>query len=377
MKIALFGGSFNPVHKEHVNIVKAAVEAYGLDRVVIIPSFITPNKAARAVSPSARLEMCRLAFGGVGCAEVSDYEISKSDVSYSYITCRHFREVYPDDELYFILGADMLENFPRWKNPREILECVNLLVCARGNGESLIAACKTFKNAFGFNPATFGYVGGKVSSTRVRVLASLGESVGEFTGEKTANYISRNKIYLLPRLHEVKNYLTPSRWRHTLRVAEMAAENCARLKIDEVTAVTAAALHDCAKYSGADAAELKGFVCPKNVPDTVIHQYAGAHVAERVFGITDKEITEAIACHASGRKNMSPLDKLIYLCDMLEGGRDFDGVEELRKIFARDIDECLCAALKHQIDYLEASGAEIYPLTKEAYEFIKGKNNGQ
>ena len=74
---------------------------------------------------------------------------------------------------------------------------------------------------------------------------------------------------------------------------------------------------------------------------------------------------------------MSPLDKLIYLCDMLEGGRNFDGVEELRKIFARDIDECLCAALKHQIDYLESSGAEIYPLTKEAYEFINGKNNGK
>ena len=72
MKIALFGGSFNPVHKEHVNIVKAAVEAYGLDRVIIIPTFITPDKAARAVSPSARLEMCRLAFGGVECAEVSD-----------------------------------------------------------------------------------------------------------------------------------------------------------------------------------------------------------------------------------------------------------------------------------------------------------------
>lgn len=376
MKIALFGGSFNPVHREHVNIVKAAIKAYGFDKVIVMPTHVTPRKHNRLVDPAARLEMCRLAFGGIERVEVSDYEIANSGVSYSYLTCREFKNRYSADERYFILGADMLENFPKWKNPLEILECVNLLVCAREEEQSLENALKSFKSIFGFEPCTFGYVGAKVSSTRIRALASLGEYVGEYTDKKAADYIYDNKIYLLGDLYKVKEYLTEERWRHTLRVAVMAAENCARLNIAETSALTAAALHDCAKYLEAGCAELNGFTCPENVPPAVVHQFAGEYLARRVFGIQDTEILNAIKYHASGRENMSPLGKLIFLCDMLEEKRDFDGVETLREIFARDIDECLFAALQSQINHLKTSGKEIYPLTERAYEYLRGKNNG-
>lgn len=378
MKIALFGGSFNPVHQEHVNIVKAALREFSLDRVLIMPAYITPDKLTRSAEAYDRLAMCRLAFGNIAGVEVSDYEIKKGGVSYTYLTCREFRLRHPDDELYFILGADMLESFPKWRRPQEILKCVNLLVCARGGEESLKPALKAFCNEFNFTPSVFGYVGKAVSSTRVRAIASLGEPVAEYTGEKVADYVYEKRIYLLPELYKVKKYLTGARWQHTLRVAVMAAENCRRAGVDEQTAITAAALHDCAKYLPPSAKELKGFVCPSGVPEPVVHQYAGAYVAEKVFGVKDKTVLDAIKYHASGRENMSPLEKLLYLCDMLEEGRNFAGVEALRQAFARSIDGGLFAALGHQVDYLLSSGGEIYPLTLKAFEYYeKELKNGQ
>ncbi|MDE7305811.1 MAG: bis(5'-nucleosyl)-tetraphosphatase (symmetrical) YqeK, partial [Clostridia bacterium] len=107
------------------------------------------------------------------------------------------------------------------------------------------------------------------------------------------------------------------------------------------------------------------------VPAPVVHQYSGAFVAEKYFGVNDENILDAIRFHASGKANMSPIAKLIYLCDMLEEGRTFDGVENLRRIFYEDTDECLLACLTHQLDYLKKSGEEIYPLTRQAYEYYK------
>lgn len=382
MKIAIFGGSFNPVHREHVNIVKAAIRELSLDKVIIMPSNLTPNKHGRLTASGIdRLNMCRLAFSGIDNAEVSDYEINKGGVSYSYLTCRAFRDKFKDDELYFIIGADMLENFHSWKYPEEILKCVKLAVCARENTDTLNAAEKTFKSYFNEEIVKFSYIGAKVSSTKIRTLAALNESIEEYVLKNTADYIKENGIYSLDKIKDVKKLLKPERWLHTLRVAVMAAENCARLGIDEKTAITAAALHDCAKYLKPDSPYLAGFVCPENVPEPVVHQYAGAYVAEHTFGINDKQILNAIACHTSGKEDMSPLEKLLFLCDMLEEGRDFEGVEDLREIFSHSIDGALYESLKYELDYLKCTGKPIYSLTLRAYEYIyeyiKEKRNEQ
>ena len=149
MKIAIFGGSFNPVHNEHVNIVRAAIKALNLDKVIILPTFITPQKDGRLkATAEQRLEICRIAFKEVDRAEVSDYEISRGGVSYSYLTCEHFAQKYPDAERYFILGADMLDNFSAWKYPERILNAVTLAVCARVDGAALESSLKNFEEKF-------------------------------------------------------------------------------------------------------------------------------------------------------------------------------------------------------------------------------------
>lgn len=372
MKIGIYGGAFNPVHNEHVNIVLAAKAQLGLDKVVVVPTFISPHKGGNiTASAGRRLDMCRLAFKDVGEVEVSDCEIKRGGVSYSYVTCRRFKKQYAEDELYFIMGADMLETFHMWKEPVEILKCATPAVCAREDSEALKKYILAFQKRFKSDLVAINYVGKPVSSTRVRVLAALGEDVSEFVPESVRNFIRSKKIYLREDLTGVKKYLTLPRWQHTVRVAVAAAEHRPKAFVTEYEAVTAAALHDCAKYLGREAEELKGFIFPENVPQPVLHQYSGAYVAEHIFGIKDENILNAVRYHASGRENMSPLEKLVYLADLLEEGRDFDGVERLRTLFDKDLDGCLLAAFEHQIKYLNSTGAPVYPLTARAYKYLK------
>lgn len=372
MKIAIFGGSFNPVHNEHVNIVKAAKRLLGFDKIIVIPSFTAPDKSySMTARAKERLAMCRLAFAGIDGVEVSDLEVARGGISYTYVTCRRLKKQYPQDDLYFIIGADRLKDFRLWREPEEILKCVTLAVCARENAAEVKDEVKKFNMRFKRDAVTFDYVGGAVSSTKIRTLAALGEDFSAYVPESVKKYILSHKLYSMPEVSGVKKLLTEERWAHTVRVALAAAEHCRKLKIYEFDAVLAAALHDCAKYLSPEAPELKGFVCPKGVPAPVVHQYSGAYVAEHTFGIKDESVLNAIRYHSSGRENMSALEKLIYLSDLLEDGRDFCGVRQLRKLFAKDVDECMLAALEHQLNYLEKKGGAIYSLTRRAYEYLK------
>lgn len=372
MKIAIFGGAFNPVHNEHINIVIAAKNALGLDKVIVMPSFISPDKSGVMTARAKdRLKMCRLAFENIQGVEVSDYEVKRGGISYSYLTCRRFRKLYKDDELYFIIGADRLKDFHAWREPEEILKCVTLAVCARENADVLKDGLKKFTSRFKSDIVSFGYVGKAVSSTKIRALAALGEDISVYVPNGVKSHICGGQLYYLPELEGVKKLLTPERWRHTVGVAVCAAENCRRLRIFEIDAITAAALHDCAKFLGSAAPELNGFKCPPNVPPTVIHQYGGAYVAEHTFGVKDEGVLNAIRYHTSGRENMSNLEKLIFLADILEEGRDFDGVNNLRNLFKRDIDKCLIAALEGQLTHLQNSGGTVYPLTRRALGYLK------
>ncbi|MCD8293732.1 MAG: nicotinate (nicotinamide) nucleotide adenylyltransferase [Clostridia bacterium] len=375
MRIGLYGGAFNPVHCEHVRVAQAAVEALQLDKLIIIPTHISPHKRGDIMARGhERREMCERAFSCIPCAEVSGTELKRKGVSYSYVTCRHFKEKYPDDELFFIMGADMLECFADWKEPEEILKCVTLAVAGREGEKDLGGIIEAFRERFPGNEVMqVGYTGSKVSSTRVRVLAALGEDLGDLVPEKVNKYINRHNVYLMPNVASCRQYIKEKRWKHSVRVAILAAENCRRLGIFEEDAVIAGGLHDCAKYTSLDSPDLKGFVCPPDVPEPVLHQFTGAYMAEHVFGITDENILDAIRYHTSGREDMSPLEKLLFLADMLEEGRDFEGVEHLREVFKQDLDRCLYESLKQQVAYLQSTGKPVYPLTERAYEYIKEK----
>jgi predicted HD superfamily hydrolase involved in NAD metabolism len=154
-------------------------------------------------------------------------------------------------------------------------------------------------------------------------------------------------------------------------VAILAAKRANELKISESKAIGAALLHDCAKNLPLDSPLLEGFTLPENCPPAVAHQYAGEYVAQKVLGVTDPEVLSAIGCHTSGKIAMSPLDKLIFLADLVEDERTYQGVERLRALFWKDIDECLLVSLQETVEYLLRSGQPIYEKTLSAKDYYE------
>ena len=384
MRIAVFGGSFDPVHTEHVRLAQAVIKELALDKLFVMPAFAPPHKKGKVLSlDEDRLEMCRIAFRDVGNAVVSDYEIAKGGTSYTYLTCRHFRDLYPDAEIFWIVGTDMLRDFPTWKNPEDILQTVTLAVCGREDNEAWqkVEQPKFFAR-FGKSFRAFHYNGRAVSSTKIRVLAGAGMDLTPSVDEKVQEYISEKGLYRILNADKALALETPQRQAHSLRVAELAASRAVKLGISERKAIAAALYHDCAKNLSASSPYLEGFVPPREwgeIPKEVYHQFAGAYVAEKRFGVTDEDVLNAVRYHTSAREDMSELEKLIFLADMLEEARSYEGVDKLRKLFwaGQGLDECLLEALRETLLFLEKKGGEIYPLTKKAYEFYANKAKKQ
>ena len=135
-RIGLFGGSFNPIHSGHINLAVSVMEKLMLDKVIFIPSGLAPHKSSSEYADSAdRLEMCRLATEEYESFEVSDYEINKSGKSYSVYTVEHFRKIFPDDELFLMVGSDMLLTFDTWFRYEDILKNAVLAAVSRNGND--------------------------------------------------------------------------------------------------------------------------------------------------------------------------------------------------------------------------------------------------
>ena len=377
MRIGVFGGSFDPVHIEHVRMAESAIECLQLDKLFVMPAATPPHKKAKKLSlDEDRLAMCRLAISSIEKAEVSNYEIERGGTSYTYLTCQHFKKLYPSAEIFWLVGTDMLRNFPTWKNPEEILSYVTLAVCARNEEPQwLVDEKEKFYALFKKDFSVISYQGKAVSSTEIRVDVAAGNDVSPFVGERVATYIEKKGLYKLPFVEDGLFLQGEKRRAHSVWVAKTAASRASALKLNEQTVVVAALLHDCAKNVPEDFALLKGFTPPQGAPTSVVHQFAGAYIAEKKLGVTDEDVINAVRYHTSGRENMSMLEKLIFLADMVEPSRSYDGVEEIRELFYSDdtLDKCMLKALAETIKHLQKKGARIYELTLRAYEFYKQK----
>ncbi len=311
--------------------------------------------------------MCRLAFGDF--ATVSDYEISGGGKSYSYKTVEKIKAEYPDYEILFLMGTDMLSTFDKWKYPEKILENATPLLCERtGDGEKKEVTLKRFKERFGVEAKSLGYIGKELSSSEIKFRIMLSLPVDSMLENAVYEYIGRLSVYKSDKFFDfVKNNEKKSRVVHTLGVMLLAEELARKNGVDTNKAVLAALLHDCGKYfKRTDYPECE---MPTDTPEPVEHQFLGAYIAEHTLGVKDRDILEAIKYHTSGNENMSPLAKILFIADMTERGRDYDGVEELRKIAEDDLERGFLAVLSHKAEYVKSSDDPIFGLTEKTCKY--------
>lgn len=132
--IALFGGTFDPVHLGHIHIAEAARNALSLDQVRFLPCRISPHKSGTAPTAAAdRLEMLGLATAGMPWAVVDDFETRREGPSFSWQTAEAMRARFPDSRLFWIMGTDQWDVLPTWAQPQRLAACVEFIVFARGN----------------------------------------------------------------------------------------------------------------------------------------------------------------------------------------------------------------------------------------------------
>lgn len=382
MRIALYGGSFNPPHLGHAEAAYTVYEELKPDKLLIIPANIPPHKEMEEGCPSAeeRLELCRLAFAEIPGAEVSDIEVRREGRSYTADTVEQLRAEYPEDELILVMGTDMLLCFEDWYRFEYLLRECSLAVLAREDNQELelLEKIRQLQKEHGAKVILLSHTPLAMSSSEIRERLRLRLRAG-LLDDKVYSCIIRNGYYdALPELSWLREkafaYLEPGRIAHVVGCESEAVMLAKTWGEDPDAAATAGILHDITKkYRGEEQLKLcrkYGIVYDEAEArnTAILHARTGAALAREEFHVSEA-IAEAIRWHTTGKPDMTTLEKILYLADFIEPTRDFPGLEELRKLAYKDLNDAMALALSMSMGDLRRREREVYKDTLEAYNW--------
>lgn len=365
MKIALFGGSFDPVHNAHIDIIKNLTAIF--DKVIVLPCYISPFKTAAKIVPAKmRLQMLQLALKGMDKVELSDFELQETDCSFTYLTLRHFREKYENAGFYIVIGSEEVARIYEWKNIEEILDSACFFVVPRPH--FFIQSCQLSDKIL-----LAPFIGKDGSSTEIKAAIAFNEE-HLFLPRNVAAFIEENELYrdYCRYTKEFERFsLKPERIKHTYRAVQAGIILAKKNKVSLEETIIALILHDIGKYLNAEDLEKMGIPFDKSqldgMPQTIIHAPIGVAIARHFFKIENEQILEAISDHTTAKPNMTTLSKVVFLSDYVESGRKFKKIELIRDAAFRNLDLGLYLALKNTIEFLGKN--EIYYQTTLAYEY--------
>ena len=192
MKIGIFGGSFNPIHKMHSDMCNYLLSQHYVDKIIIVPTGSKYKYKDNLIKDVDRFNMIKLVADKTNNIEVSDYEF-KDYVVYSINTLEHYKEVYSNDEIYFICGADNLSYIDKWMRGLDILKNFKLLVINRStdNTEEILNRLYEYKDNITIVPMEMN----DISSTEIRKMIANNEDVSDFLDIDVIRYIREHNLY--------------------------------------------------------------------------------------------------------------------------------------------------------------------------------------
>ncbi len=392
-RIGIFGGSFNPPHLGHRMAVCEFQKLLELDRVLVVPDAVPPHKTLSVLSPDAetRFRLTQLAMRGLPFVTVSDAELRRGGKSFTVDTLRQIRAQAPDDELFLLMGTDMLLSFDRWHEPQEIAELATLAVAHRSDdrADELSACADRLRAELHARVLLLENAFVPYSSTSVRAMLAFG-CAHDYLAPEVLEAIRGAGLYGvgaelrgLPfeRLSQVSLALhKQKRVPHVVGCSQTAERLALKYGADPVDAKRAGILHDVTKaLSGTEQLKLcesYGIILNhfEREHPKLLHAKTGATVAREIFGENDA-VYRAIYWHTTGAADMCTLDQIIYLADYMEPNRDFPGVDELRRLTERSLDEGMLCGLRMSIDQLRARGCEIDPNSLAALRQLEERNH--
>ena len=390
MRIGIYGGTFNPIHNTHIDIAKAALVQYNLDKVFLLVAGTPPHKStAESVADTCRLEMVKLAIKNENGLLIDDREIYRSGKSYSYITMSELKNEHPNDDIFFIMGSDSLINFKNWVKPDIISKAATILVAPRlgDDIDFLNSAMEECRNLFEGDFQLIDYKANGIASSAIRASFYDNDNIKECLNPKVAQYIINHNLYskykysyddILRLSEEMKKELKPGRYIHTLGVATTAYALALKWDYPAYTAMVAGMLHDCAKCISD---EKRINICESNnLPISeieykyphLLHGKVGAYFCSTKYNVNDPQIAHAITYHTTGCPNMNLLDKIIFVADYIEPGRDKQPrLDILRSTAYSDLDKCVYMILEDSVAYLNENPDMVDPTTIDTYNYYK------
>jgi nicotinate-nucleotide adenylyltransferase len=368
VKLALLGGSFNPVHFGHLYLAEAVVSVLGYDRVILIPAFTSPFKpGAKETSPQDRLDMLAASIPADPRIAIDDCEIRRGGISYTVDTIADIKRRYrPEGKPGLILGDDLARTFAHWRRAPDIAADTDIIIAHRNS-------TKQADFPYPYTPLNNPILDFSSGSIRERI--QNGESWHALVPQGARFIIEDRRLYghtpsvpgtaipreLIARVEaEVRSLVSPARFLHSRNAALMAYDLCVLFALDPAKGYLAGIAHDMAKSlsdedmiriareDGEDISKLE-----RKKPG-LLHGRAGAVLFRRKFGIEDEDIPEAIRYHVTGGPGMRPLAKVVYAADKIENSRE--NVEPEFRDFSRfvDLDSLFNAVLEKTVAYLRS-----------------------
>ncbi len=372
-RLLFYGGTFDPPHSGHLHLLRQAIRRFPFDKVIVMPTAIPPHKqSTHYLTDEKRLNALKMLVSSVRGAVVSDWEMQKGGKSYSIETIEYLRSQYPEYEIWFLMGSDMFLSFERWYQADRLAKVCTLLVAPRTDADIklLQPMAKKLENEYHAKCVILQAPVLERSSTLIR------------QGQRDPSLPLEIQYYLYgdealePLEKYLRENLTQAKFDHSYRVAEYACRLSRIHGVDEGKTYLASLLHDATKCWGKgrqlaylDKRKYKLSPEDKQAPQ-IYHQITGALFAEKQFGVRDREILDAIKCHTTGRRKMTPLDKILFLADSIEPARAYDGVEEMRRVAEQNLNRAVLMNFDRSIVYIVSKGFFLHPQTVAARNWM-------
>ena len=198
-RIGIMGGTFNPVHNGHLILAENACNQYHLDKIYFMPAGVPPHKKNNEITPGElRCSMVEMAIADNPQFAMLDIEVSSTEMSYTYRTLEKLEHIFPETEIYFIMGADSLSDFSSWKNPQRISELCKLLVAVRDNlnKSELHRIADQLFHDFHTQVELLDTPNISISSHDIRDRVRKQASIRYLVPEEVRKYIVTNHLYL-------------------------------------------------------------------------------------------------------------------------------------------------------------------------------------
>ena len=404
MKLAVLGGSFNPVHMGHLFLADEVISRFGYDRVILVPAYQSPFKInADGASPKERIEMLAASIAGDPRLTVDNCELEREGVSYTVDTLIDIIDRYrPSEKPGLILGDDLVSSFNEWQRPDEIARLADFIIARREETDPLSAEQRS-TGSFTYPYKALNNERIHISSSDIREKIARGEAwrylvpsgarcviedlrlygfAGNSPKGNAASGVETDKLseIIIKVENEVRFNLNFERFMHSRNTALLSWDLCGKFGLDRQKGYLAGIAHDMCKGLSEDKlfrlAHADGGSISKleRSKPSLLHARAGAVMLRKKYGISDKDILEAIRYHTTGVRDMCPLAKVVYVADKIEVSRiKVDPM--LREIsMDTDLDVLFETVLNNTVSYLRSRSLDISYGTRRLLAAMNKRN---